>query len=90
MPEQPHNQRVVVHFVGSPPARQVARASGVTEVEVDGSLLRCLVCGSFQPFLEALHGYEVIGLTSIPVLSISEARDEPAQVQRLGGDGGGC
>ena len=56
--------------MGTPPARQVARASGVTEVEVDGCRLRCLVCGSFQPFLEALRGYEVISLTSTPALSL--------------------
>jgi hypothetical protein len=56
--------RVEVTFVGSPPARQMERASGVTEVEVDGHQLRCLVCGSFQPFIEALHGSEVITLTS--------------------------
>ena len=55
---------VEVTFVGSPPARQMARASGVTEVEIDGQQLRCLVCGSFQPFLEALNGSEVISLTS--------------------------
>jgi hypothetical protein len=42
----------------------VKRASGVTEVEVDGSILRCLVAGSFQPFLEALLGHEVISLRS--------------------------
>jgi hypothetical protein len=50
--------------VGAPPTLQVARASGVSEVEADGPVLRCLVCGSFQPFLEALRGYEVISLTS--------------------------
>ena len=43
---------------------QIARASGVTEEEVNGRQLRCFVCGSFQPFLEALHGSEVISLTS--------------------------
>jgi hypothetical protein len=56
--------RVEVTFVGSPPARQMARASGVTEIEVEGHELRCVVCGSFQPFLEALHGSEVMTLTS--------------------------
>jgi len=56
--------RVEVTFVGSPPARQMARASGVTEIEVDGHQLGCVVCGRFQPFLEALHGSEVISLTS--------------------------
>jgi hypothetical protein len=30
-------------------------------------VLRCLVNGSVQPFLEALRGYEVIGLTSTPM-----------------------
>jgi hypothetical protein len=44
--------------------RQIERASGVSEVEVDGQLVRCLVHGSFQPFLEALRGYEVVSLTS--------------------------
>jgi hypothetical protein len=57
--------RVEVCFVGAPPVRQVALAAGVSQVEVDGPTLRCLVCGSFQPFLEALRGHEVIGLTSV-------------------------
>jgi hypothetical protein len=64
MAEQLPTQRVVVTFVGSPPARQLERASGVTDVEVDGRVLRCRVLGSFQPFLEALRGYEVVSLTS--------------------------
>jgi hypothetical protein len=42
------------------------RASGVSDVETDGSILRCLVSGSFQPFLEALRGHEVISLKSAP------------------------
>ena len=58
-------QRVEVSFVGAPPAQQVKRASGVSEVEIDGATLRCLVYGSFQPFLEALRGHEVITLKSI-------------------------
>ena len=66
MPQEISNHRVVVTFVGPPPARQVALASGVTEVEVDGHELHCVICGSFQPLLEALHGYEVINLMSIP------------------------
>ena len=61
--------RVEVTFVGSPPSRQVGRASGVSEVEIEGRRLSCLVRGSVQPFLEALHGYEVITLTSSPALS---------------------
>ena len=58
-------QRVEVSFVGAPPAQQVKRASGVSAVEIDGATLRCLVYGSFQPFLEALCGHEVITLKSI-------------------------
>ena len=57
-------QRVEVSFVGAPPVQQVERASGVSEVEVDGATLRCVVFGSFQPFLEALRGHEVISLLS--------------------------
>lgn len=60
-------QRVEVTFVGAPPAEQVRRASGVAEVEVDGPVLRCVVHGSFQPLLEALHGYEVVSLHSTPI-----------------------
>lgn len=58
-------RRVQVSFVGAPPAREVERASGVTDVEVEGAVLNCVVTGSFQPFLEALRGHEVIGLESI-------------------------
>lgn len=58
-------QHVEVVFVGAPPARQVRHASGVGDVEVDGRVLRCTVHGSFQPFLEALRGHEVISLKSL-------------------------
>lgn len=57
---------VELTFIGRPPARQIARASGITGVVVDGCRLRCLVCGSFQPLLEALAGYEVIDFTATP------------------------
>jgi hypothetical protein len=59
-------QRVEVSFVGAPPVHQIERASGVSEIEIDGASVRCLVRGSFQPFLEALSGHEVISLISIP------------------------
>lgn len=63
--EQPQKRTVEVSFVGAPPVQQIARASGVSRVEiVGGRLLRCVVYGSFQPFLEALHGHEVISLKS--------------------------
>ena len=72
MTEELPVQRVEVDFVGTPPVRAVERASGVSEVEVDGATLRCLVLGSFQPFLEALRGHEVIRLTSTPTYASSE------------------
>ncbi len=65
MAEELRLQRVEVTFVGVPPAKQVERAVGVSEVQVEGRLLRCTVNGSFQPFLEALRGHEVISLGSI-------------------------
>jgi hypothetical protein len=68
MPEDLPLRRVEVSFVGTAPARQIERASGVSDVEIDGSILRCLVCGSFQPFLEALRGHEVVGLNSTSAL----------------------
>ena len=65
MAEQLEVQRIEVSFVGAAPAQQVERASGVSEVEVHGRVLRCTVCGSFQPFLEALRGHEVLSFRSI-------------------------
>ena len=64
MSEEIRIRRVEVQFFGAPPAQGIERASGVSEVEVDGHVLRCSVCGSFQPFLEALRGHEVISLES--------------------------
>ena len=58
-------QRVEVTFVGRPPVREVERALGVSDVQVEGSVLRCTVFGSFQSFLEALRGHEVISLKSV-------------------------
>jgi hypothetical protein len=60
------SRRVEVTFVARPPARRIAAANGVSDVEVVDRRVRCLVRGSFQPLLEALRGYEVIGVTSIP------------------------
>jgi hypothetical protein len=66
MAEQLNAQMVEVSFVGAAPVHQIERASGVSKVEVRGRVLRCTVYGSFQPFLEALRGHEVISLRSIP------------------------
>jgi len=65
MAEELPLQRVEVTFVGAPPVRQVERALGVSEVSIEGSVLRCTVFGSFQSFLEALRGHEVLSLKSI-------------------------
>jgi hypothetical protein len=84
MTEELPVQRVEVGFVGTPPVRAIERASGVSEVEVDGATLRCLVLGSFQPFLEALRGHEVISLTSTPTYASSEPSTRSAPAARLG------
>jgi hypothetical protein len=64
-------QRVEVSFVDTPPMTQIERASGVIGVERDGPVVRCLVAGSFQPFLEALRGHEVLTLQSTPAVAAS-------------------
>jgi hypothetical protein len=89
MNEELPTRRVEVTFVGPPATRQIARASGVSEVEVDEHRLRCVVSGSVQPFLEALHGYEVIGLTSTPALSDDDGQGEPSHGEGLGDERGG-
>jgi len=66
MTEELTIRRVEVSFVGRPPTRVVERTRGVSNVETEGTVLRCLVCGSFQPFLEALRGHEVIAFESMP------------------------
>jgi hypothetical protein len=76
MPPKLPFQQVEVRFVGAPPVQQVRSASGVSEVQVEDGVLRCLVCGSFQPFLEALRGHEVISFSSTPAHSSdSELRE---------------
>ena len=89
MNEELPTRRVEITFVGRPPARQIARASGVSEVVVDGRRVRCLVNGSVQPFLEALRGYEVIGLNATPALSEADGQRELSHGERLGGAEGG-
>jgi hypothetical protein len=74
-----HPQRVEVSFVGTPPVRRIERASGVSAVEAGTRVVRCLVAGSFQPFLEALRGSEVITLQSTPAA-------EPVFPLRVEGD----
>ena len=89
MNEELPTRRVEITFVGPPPAGPIGRASGVTEVMVDGRRLRCLVSGSVQPFLEALRGYEVIGLNSTPSLSDVDEQDNLSYQEGLGDKGGG-
>ena len=59
-------QRVEVTCLGTPPTQLIERASGVSEVVIEGQVVRCLVAGSFQPFLEALRGCEVTALQATP------------------------
>jgi hypothetical protein len=66
MSAQHPTHRVDVTCLGTPPTGQIERASGVSEVVVEGQVVRCLVAGSFQPLLEALRGCEVITLQATP------------------------
>jgi len=66
MSEELAIRRVEVSFVGRPPTQVLERTRGVSDIETDGPVLRCLVWGSFQPFLDALRGHEVIALESMP------------------------
>jgi hypothetical protein len=80
MNDQPRTQRVQVRCADAAPADRVRRASGVSEVEVDGDILRCRVTGSFQPFLEALRGSEVVSLSTHDQDSVVErsvTKEEP-------------
>jgi len=86
MIEELRIHRVEVGFVGTPPTRQVERASGVSDVAVEGSILRCIVCGSFQPFLEALRGHEVVSLTSMST-DLPGYRPPPPAIRSSGRDG---
>ena len=62
MEDAPATQRVEVTFDGTPPIRQIGQSQGVGDVQVDDHTVRCLIHGSFQPFLEAVRGYQVAGL----------------------------
>jgi len=64
MSEELNGPTIEVSCVGRPPLERVARASGVSDVQVDADVLRCRVTGSVQPFLEALRGTEVLSLTT--------------------------
>ncbi|MBO0686282.1 MAG: hypothetical protein J2P45_24310 [Candidatus Dormibacteraeota bacterium] len=70
MSEQLVIQQVEVRFVGRPPLQRIENASGVSEVETEGPIVRCVVSGSFQPFLEALTGHEVVSLESRPIRQV--------------------
>ncbi len=76
MVNHPPTQLVEVTFSCTPPTRLIERASGVSDVEVTDHTIRCLVYGSFQPFLEAVRGYEVISLTVIQAEAATEAPRE--------------
>ncbi|UNK46103.1 hypothetical protein [Arthrobacter sulfonylureivorans] len=66
MNEKAGISRVEIHLTRTPPATRLTRTAGVSEVNVSGTVLTCLVSGSFQPLLESLQGYEVVRLWSSP------------------------
>ena len=85
MSAQHPTQRVEATFLGTPPARRIERASGVTEAVIEGQVVRCLVTGSFQPFLEALRGCEVITLQAAEQFVLyTGVRPDEDQVRRAG------
>ncbi|MFY1670398.1 hypothetical protein ACN27G_10610 [Plantactinospora sp. WMMB334] len=63
--------RVEISFVGAPPVARIERASGVSAVEREGPIVRCLVAGSFQSFIEAIRGHEVLTLRATPTVTES-------------------
>lgn len=69
MSDESPAQGVEITFVGAPPLSRLERASGVSDVVIDGPVLRCVVRGSFQPFLEAISGHEVISLRTGPAMA---------------------
>lgn len=75
MSEQLVIQQVEVRFVGQPPLQRIENASGVSQVEGEGPIVRCVVSGTFQPFLEALAGHEVISLESRPIRNVRGVGD---------------
>jgi ABC-2 type transport system ATP-binding protein len=56
--------RVEIEFAGEVPADAISRADGVDEVTVEGSRVRCVVRGSFEPLMAAIGGARVVNLTS--------------------------
>jgi len=80
MPAVPSTRLVEITFVSSPPASEITRAAGVQGVEIEGSTVRCLVEGSFQPFLEAIRAHEVLDLTSVPLRRAHHSPRSPRPV----------
>jgi hypothetical protein len=66
MNEKAVTSRVEIHLTRTPPATRLARTAGVSEVNVAGTVITCLVSGNFQPLLESLRGYEVLHMWSSP------------------------
>ncbi len=54
--------RVELTLAAKPPA--LSRVKGVSDVEVDGTRVRCQVTGSVQPLLTALDGHNVVEMLS--------------------------
>jgi ABC-2 type transport system ATP-binding protein len=55
---------VEVRFGSPPPAQAFANVPGITDVRLDGALLRCTMRGFVDPLIKALSRYHVVDLTS--------------------------
>jgi ABC-2 type transport system ATP-binding protein len=56
--------RVEIELAGEVPVDAIRGAEGVDDVVVEGSRVRCVVRGSFEPLVKAIAGAHVVNLTS--------------------------
>lgn len=79
--------QVEVEFSGLVPAAAIRAAEGVEQVTVEGSRVRCVVRGSFEPLMRALAPREVVNLTSqepsLEEVFLAYYSDDPAAVPAL-------
>jgi ABC-2 type transport system ATP-binding protein len=55
---------VEVELAGTADVERLKRVPGIEQLKVDGNRIHCNVRGSFEPFLEALQGQQVLNLVS--------------------------
>ena len=61
---QKARHRVEVRFGSPPPPDAFAAVPGITDVRLDGTLLRCTMQGAVDPLVKALSRYHVVDLNS--------------------------